>query len=178
MSSEPWRSRHKKTNEPARFRPPVTEWIAVRVELVSGAGNKFDPHPGRVYLVGGEHTFLDFHEAIEASFGRWEQVHLHLFEMSDGEKIGIPDPDGELDDSDGARITVMTKAQPGDRFIYTYDFGDNWVHECVVEELSAEDVPEPGEERFIERPFPMSGWGWLPDQYGRRSEDAEEPEFD
>jgi hypothetical protein len=155
----------------------MTDWLAIRVELVSGAGHKFDPSPGRVFLVGPGHTFLDLYEAIESSFGRWEQVHLHGFEMADGESIGPPDPDGEPDFSDESRIPVTARVKPGDRFTYMYDYGDDWSHECLVEELDDEDVPEPGEERFIERPFPIAGWGWLPDQYGRKREDSEQPEF-
>ncbi|MGH2691861.1 MAG: IS1096 element passenger TnpR family protein [Actinomycetota bacterium] len=155
----------------------MTDWIAVRVDLVSGAGHKFDPAPGRVFVVGSDHTFLDLYGAIESSFGRWEQVHIHTFEMADGEMIGPPDPDGELKDTDESRVRIVARVQPGDRFTYTYDFGDDWRHECVVEELLAVDVPEPGEERFIDRPFPLSGWGWLPDQYVRRSEDAQQPQW-
>lgn len=156
----------------------MTDWFAIRVELVSGAGHKFEPKPGRFYLVGAGQTFLDLHESIEVSFGRWDQAHLHVFEMSDGARIGLPDPDGELPDLDGSRIPVASRVKPGDRFTYTYDFGDDWTHECLVEELDDEDVSEHGEERFIERPFPIAGWGWLPDQYGRRREDSEEPEFE
>jgi hypothetical protein len=156
----------------------MTEWIAIRVELVSGAGHKFDPAPGRIFVVGSRHTFLDLHEAIESSFGRWEQVHIHAFEMADGEMIGPPDPDGELKDTDESRVRVAARVRLGDRFTYTYDFGDEWRHECSVETPELRSTPEPGEERFIDRPFAAFGWGWIPDQYGRRTEDAEEPGFD
>jgi hypothetical protein len=155
----------------------MTDWLAIRVELVSGAAQHFDPSLGRIYIVGLKHTFFDLYEAIEASFGRWEQGHLHAFVMDNDELIG-PDPDGELRATDEEGVFVAERVTVGDRFMYIFDWGDEWRHECVVEELPADALPRPGDEEFLDRPAPIFGWGQLPDQYGRKREDSEEPEFD
>ena len=152
------------------------DWIAVRVELVSGWTQTFDPPPGRIFIVGNKHTFFDLYEAIESSFGRWEQGHLHAFLMDDEEMIGS-DPFEELGASDDQQILIAERVGIGDRFTYIFDWGDEWRHECTVEELPAESMPRPGDEVYLEKPAPIFGWGWLPDQYGRRTKDAQEPQF-
>jgi hypothetical protein len=79
-------------------------------------------------------TRLDqLHEIIQAALG-WENYHMHVFSFGD-EEFGIPDP--ELGFSDERHVTLgeLIAGVGGDRFRYTYDFGDDWQHEVVVEEL-------------------------------------------
>ena len=57
---------------------------------------------------------------------------------------------------------VGSTVRTGDTFGYLFDFGDQWMHECVVE--GREDPPNPQQGR----PVITWGWGSLPDQYGRR----------
>ncbi len=76
-----------------------------------------------------------FHDVIQAVFG-WTDSHLHQFVIS-GTSYGQPD------DFDEAVVdeTAVTMAQPvGTRvkvFAYVYDFGDNWEHEVLVENVIA-----------------------------------------
>jgi Plasmid pRiA4b ORF-3-like protein len=70
---------------------------------------------------------------VQASFG-WLGGHLWVFTTADGE-YGLPDP--ELGHLDAARRTLAAVApRPGDRLRYTYDFGDDWEHEIVVEQVA------------------------------------------
>jgi hypothetical protein len=64
-------------------------WMTLRVELVSGGGSDFDPGPGRIFLVGPDHTFGEVAEAINLHFGRWDLSHLHSFRLADGREIGF-----------------------------------------------------------------------------------------
>lgn len=85
-------------------------------------------------------TRLDhLHQIIQIAFG-WEDYHLHVFEAG-GEDFGPADPDLDLDTADERRFTIADLVAADDRIRYTYDFGDNWGHDILVEKLLE---PEPG----------------------------------
>ena len=72
------------------------------------------------------------HEMIVAAFG-WEDYHMHCF-SSERDQFGVPDP--ELGFIDERRVTFgEVIGGLGDQLLYTYDFGDNWQHEIVIEKL-------------------------------------------
>jgi len=149
-------------------------WLRIKVDLLGGRGSRCEPTPGRVFVVGPGHTFAQFAEAIDAAFARWDLSHLHEFELSDGRRIGFADEEygPELVWLDHAKLKVTREVKPGDEFSYTFDFGDNWQHRCVADLTKADPVEEYG----IVAPGPVAiwGWGWIPDQYGRRSEDGDD----
>lgn len=78
-------------------------------------------------------TRLDhLHEIIIAAFG-WQGYHMHVF-TSGPEEFGSRDP--ELGHTDERRVSLgQLIGGIGDRIRYTYDFGDDWEHEIVVEDL-------------------------------------------
>jgi hypothetical protein len=80
-------------------------------------------------------TRLDrLHGLIQAAFG-WEDYHLHSFTYGQ-EEFGPADPDLDLDFNNERDITLGELIGGiGDRLRYTYDFGDNWEHEILVEQL-------------------------------------------
>lgn len=82
-------------------------------------------------------TRLDhLHEAIVAGFG-WQGYHMHVF-SSGADEFGVPDP--ELGFIDERRVSLgQLIGGVGDRLGYTYDFGDDWEHEIMVEEVLAAD---------------------------------------
>jgi len=79
-------------------------------------------------------TRLDqLHEILQAALG-WENYHLHAFSFGE-EEFGPRDPELNLDFSDERQVTLGKLTDIGARFRYTYDFGDNWEHEILVEDL-------------------------------------------
>ena len=77
-------------------------------------------------------TRLDqLHEILQAALG-WENYHMHVFSFSEQE-YGIRDR--ELGFSDERQVSLGELIDPGTGFRYTYDFGDDWEHEILVEDL-------------------------------------------
>lgn len=95
------------------------------------------PSVWRRVLVPGGYTLDRLHRVVQYAMG-WQNYHLHSFEI-DGVQYGVPDPVGELlfrDELDTRLDAVVGK---GSRFRYTYDFGDWWEHDLVVEDVLATD---------------------------------------
>jgi hypothetical protein len=89
----------------------------------------------RRVLVDGSATLDHVHEVIQAAFGWWN-FHLHEFEVG-RTRYRVPDPDDDWGEPprDERRTRLDTVASEGSTFRYTYDFGDNWTHRCVVEKV-------------------------------------------
>lgn len=89
-------------------------------------------------------TLADLHDVIQTAMG-WTNTHLHEFEI-DGVSYGEPDADTDADwDSpemaDESKVQLSRVAHEGDRIRYTYDFGDGWEHDVLVEKVVS---PQPG----------------------------------
>jgi hypothetical protein len=147
-------------------------WLQIRVELEGGRDIVCEPPPGRVLIVGPSHSFADLAEAIDAAFARWDLSHLHGFTLPDGRRVGFPDLDWEVEWLDHRALKVARALKPGDRFEYTFDFGDDWRHRCQV----LADKVDPNDEYGAapRRPVAIWGWGWIPDQYGRVTADEDD----
>lgn len=79
-------------------------------------------------------TLDTLHHYIQAAFG-WEECHGHQFRI-DGRYYGAPEllGDDEVVDSTMTLLSdIVAKKSKGFRFLYEYDFGDNWEHEILVE---------------------------------------------
>lgn len=143
-------------------------WLSIRVDLVDGAhAHELWPRPGRILLARPGMTFRQLADAINDAFARWDRAHLHAFTLADGTRIAIqgpwdePDAD-ELDDTK----TTLSRLQLGEQFTFEFDFGDSWMHLCTVAEQKVDPHEVYGE--TPDRPVAYFGWGWIPDQYGRR----------
>jgi hypothetical protein len=78
------------------------------------------------------------HAVIQTAFG-WDDMHIHVFETPYGE-FGIPDP--ELGYGAESRATLEQVAPSvKSKIRYTYDFGDCWEHEILVEKTFNNDKP-------------------------------------
>lgn len=64
------------------------------------------------------------------AFG-WLDYHLYSFEIGE-RRFEAPFEDAEDEDSTAVRLRDLGPSNDT-RFTYTYDFGDNWVHEIHVE---------------------------------------------
>lgn len=87
--------------------------------------------------VPADTSLARLHDVIQAAFG-WNDSHLHVFETSYG---SFGTADAELGHRAEAPVTLEQVA-PGvnSKLRYTYDFGDDWEHEIVVEKVLDRDA--------------------------------------
>jgi hypothetical protein len=91
----------------------------------------------RRLLLPGRMTLGDLHHVIQAAMG-WDDGHLHAFDIAGRQ---YSDPLAVDDVADEERLTVNGVLRSGvSRFTYTYDFGDDWEHEIMVEDLLDADT--------------------------------------
>ena len=83
-------------------------------------------------------TLAQLHQVIQVAFG-WEDAHLHAFEVG-GRRYSRPDFElwDEAADEGKARLQDLA-SRPGARLRYTYDFGDSWEHDVLVEDILPSD---------------------------------------
>lgn len=77
-------------------------------------------------------TLAKLHSYIQAAFD-WENAHLHAFTI-DGKQYGPSDH--EMDGIDESTITLgklLPKSKNSAKWLYEYDFGDDWRHQIVFE---------------------------------------------
>lgn len=118
----------------------MSKIIQFKVQLLD-----IEPEIWRRITLPASFTFSGLHAAIQAVMG-WEDSHLHMFTV-DGQRYGIPD------DEWGSDYKILEEANhrlngvlsEGQKFLYEYDFGDDWRHEITVEEIreggSEESMP-------------------------------------
>ena len=83
----------------------------------------------------GTLSLAAFHDVIQTVFG-WTDTHLHQFVIA-GRTYGQPDDfDEAVEDESGVSLAEALGARTK-RFLYVYDFGDNWEHEVAVEKIVA-----------------------------------------
>lgn len=139
---------------------PLAEVIPLRPGIAAASPRPVEPAPREVggvfqlkvtlqdtkpavwrrVLVDGSSTLDHLHEMIQAAFGWWD-YHLHDFEI-DGSNYGVPDPDDDdwgVPTTHESGVRLDSIAGPGSRFLYRYDFGDNWRHDVVVEKVLPAD---------------------------------------
>jgi hypothetical protein len=118
-------------------------------------------------------TLGDLHDVIQAAMG-WENAHLHEFVFGKPGK-GWPtherrysDPDMELEEAEDEWNVTLAEAAPAvkTKFLYVYDFGDDWRHEVLVERIEEAQagVEYPRCTGGARRaPMEDSGgpWGWM-----------------
>jgi hypothetical protein len=124
--------------EPARAKaggtatPPPTAY-QLRVTLLG-----VRPPIWRRVLVPPDESAEYLHEVIQTAMG-WYDSHLHQFLLGERPNyisVEPPDPENEGDHPtlDSRRIPIRALLQRGGgRALYNYDFGDDWMHEVVLE---------------------------------------------
>jgi len=94
---------------------------------------EIDPPIWRRLAVPCSITFHKLHKILQAAMG-WEDYHLYNFTAGHVD-YGITDPEFEFDGKDSRRTKLDQVLEKKLKFIYIYDFGDNWEHEIRVEEI-------------------------------------------
>jgi hypothetical protein len=90
-------------------------------------------------LVPGNMTLAGLHDVIQTAMG-WTNTHRHEFEI-DGVTYGEPDADWDSPETaDESKVKLSRLAHERNRIRYTYDFGDGWEHDVVVEKVA---TPQP-----------------------------------
>lgn len=98
-----------------------------------------EPEVWRKLTVPDNFSFARFHMVIQEAFG-WDNSHLYQFSEEgwrSSVSIGIPtgDDPNEVKDSKKAKLSdVFTKK--GQQYVYIYDFGDNWQHSILLEDIT------------------------------------------
>lgn len=93
------------------------------------------PPVWRRLVLPGQWHLDQVHDAIQVAMG-WENAHLHEFQVGE-ERYGQPSPewDNDVHSETTARLHEVLSGL-GDRLSYWYDFGDDWYHDLIVEELA------------------------------------------
>lgn len=118
------------------------------------------PRVWRRVQVSNLMTLAELHRAIQGMFG-WENSHMHCFDTTAGRfaalRRSVAD-DGEFGDAD--KVFLHEAFAKEKKILYTYDFGDCWQHDIVLEKRLP---PAPG----VRYPFVEAGSrGAPPDDCG------------
>lgn len=93
------------------------------------------PPVWRRILIPKDSSFYQLHETIQALFG-WMDYHLYVFDIP---KLNIQIGGDALDEDIFHKVqrdnehALFEYLDEGMKFTYTYDFGDDWTHQIVVE---------------------------------------------
>lgn len=111
---------------------PVPETVVrLRVSL-----RDLSPAIWRRIVVPANITLPRLHRALQVAMG-WKDYHLHEFEFG-GTRYGVPDEDWPIEglrEEEDARLGELLRESRLDRFTYTYDYGDDWMHDVTVEAI-------------------------------------------
>lgn len=93
-----------------------------------------NPPIWRRVLVPGDFELDFLHLLIQETMG-WSKSHMHNF-LIDGDYYGDPSIGEELGFLDECAYRLQEIApRPRKKFVYEYDFGDDWEHEVTVEKI-------------------------------------------
>jgi hypothetical protein len=111
---------------------PVIYQIKVALQVIS-------PMIWHRLLIRDDTTITDLHYILQIAM-EWSDDHLHQFRIH-GKRYGIARMGGISfsDDPDAIRLKDLG-LRINERFVYEYDFTDNWQHQIRVEAILA---PEP-----------------------------------
>lgn len=122
---------------PPSGRTARSETIIYQLKITLRGVSK--PPVWRRVLVPSDITLGDLHHTVQYAMG-WGDCHLHVF-TTDWQEYGSPDDEFEGADDQSVRLDEILTEQ-GDQLSYTYDFGDDWEHDVVVEQTL---IAEPGQ---------------------------------
>jgi hypothetical protein len=96
----------------------------------------------RRLLVRGDTTLERLHAILQVAMG-WYDGHLHMSTIR-GKEYSVPDPEWMSPMLDEGKATLEgLRFTPRSRFLYTYDMGDGWEHEVLVEAVTEAETTRP-----------------------------------
>ena len=117
----------------------IAQIYQLKVTLVDS-----QPPIWRRFWVPDNFTLDQLHQVLQLVMG-WHNAHLHEFQIGNN-RFGLPDPSGfDSEIRDQTTVTLSDLSlMPAATFRYTYDFGDGWLHQLLVEKmLSPTEAPGP-----------------------------------
>ena len=88
----------------------------------------------RRLLVRSDQSVADLHYALQLAFG-WSDSHLNTFRIH-GRDFGVYHVGGSVFDENANKIRLADfQFRAGERFLYEYDFGDQWQHQVRLERI-------------------------------------------
>jgi hypothetical protein len=101
-----------------------------------------DPPVWRRVLVPADLTLARLHDVLQVAMG-WQDCHMHEFRAG-GQFYGVPNPEERFFDLrptiDDRKVLLSQVIQrPRAKLTYTYDMGDSWEHNVVLEKKLARD---------------------------------------
>jgi hypothetical protein len=124
-----------------------------------------EPEIWRRFVVPADITLDRLHDVIQIVMG-WQDYHLH--DLMIGKQRYTEDPEYPEDGlEEGNYYLVDLIKRKGQKFSYTYDFGDNWEHELVLEDSRYSSPDLQAEIQCIEgeRACPPEDVGSVPGYY-------------
>lgn len=85
----------------------------------------------RRVLIPADITLRELHGVFQVAMG-WESIHLYAFDIRAAQYGAF-----ELSMSDPRTPLSHFEFRANDKFTYTYDMGDGWVHEVRVEDIGS-----------------------------------------
>lgn len=83
-------------------------------------------------------TLAGLHAVIQCALN-WHDTHLHLF-LHAGQEYGAANIDSDYPSIDERRVRLdHLLGAPKDKMLYVYDFGDDWQHEVLLEQVLPAD---------------------------------------
>lgn len=127
--------RRKKSSPKAPARRTSTAPVIARVKVVLQG---IRPQIFRRLEIPTAISLGVLHDILQIAFG-WTNSHLHQFLVGD-RRFGPRE--GEFDDAiaDESKTRLAKLLPSYDRFVYEYDFGDEWMHLITVEKTLAREA--------------------------------------
>lgn len=134
--------------------------------------------------IPAELSFDDLHETIQELFG-WMNYHLFEFRIPSS-KIRLIDTHSWDDETAfmdmqtlDTEATLSTYLKPDTKLVYTYDMGDNWEHDILVEKCISMDEPYPVLVKWIGDNFAEdAGNTWGYNEICQIAKDTKHPEHE
>lgn len=104
--------------------------LTLRAELLH-----IEPLIWRRLYVRDAISLASLHSTLQIAFG-WTDTHLHSFRLASGEYTNAREDLDEMRMQPERRETLAGALGDTEReFLYRYDWGDNWEHRVVVENI-------------------------------------------
>jgi hypothetical protein len=96
----------------------------------------------RKIVVAADVTLFDLHLILQATMG-WHNDHMYEFVIA-RKKYGYPDNIPFFGTKAATNVNLyQVVLKPGTKFIYEYDFGDDWKYDIILEDILPDSYPLP-----------------------------------